>query len=315
LSTRGCVAVKTGTGWRGVYNHSDSYPTGLGKELWEHLKGKDLKKFAEELLRFDDWRNYLAGGVCPYCGRRGLSQPHSIGGGISGREPGGAASCFGDARFKTKREMREYYRGLPGWRGRNYEIEREIEHEWEIRRNIRRTGFPDPAVKYHKHGPLDPSHQHIVSEDPDPLFIEWVYVVNPEKRELEVLAHQGIPSDGPVALKPVPSREGYFDYGHCKYRHVRIARFSLDGPEPDWEQIETLGRICISLDCEEEEELVFRQLKEGRINRTTCVICCGEALGYPGKDVAHLSCLRSRLEELGGDAQAWIGGLRREYCG
>jgi hypothetical protein len=79
MSTRGCVAIAQGDGWLGVYNHSDSYPTWLGKQLWNHLQGKDLKQFADELLSYDDWREYLAGGVCEYCGEK-AGQPHSISG-------------------------------------------------------------------------------------------------------------------------------------------------------------------------------------------------------------------------------------------
>ena len=81
MSTRGCVAVKQDFGqWQGVYNHFDSYPTGLGKELWDYFKRNniDLQKFSQELLKYDDWRNYLNGGLCPYCGKTGLSQPHSL---------------------------------------------------------------------------------------------------------------------------------------------------------------------------------------------------------------------------------------------
>lgn len=85
MSTRGSVAIKQDFGeWRGVYNHYDSYPEGLGKELWAYLKVNniDLKKFAEELLKYDDWRNYLNGGLCPYCGKTNLGQPHTLTGKI-----------------------------------------------------------------------------------------------------------------------------------------------------------------------------------------------------------------------------------------
>lgn len=81
MSTRGSVAIKQDFGqWQGVYNHFDSYPEGLGKELWAYFKKNniDLKKFAEELLQYDDWRNYLNGGLCPYCGKTGAGQPHSL---------------------------------------------------------------------------------------------------------------------------------------------------------------------------------------------------------------------------------------------
>lgn len=46
MSTRGLIARKTKTGFEGVYHHFDSYPQGLGNELWNtyhgHFQG-DLK--------------------------------------------------------------------------------------------------------------------------------------------------------------------------------------------------------------------------------------------------------------------------------
>jgi hypothetical protein len=33
MGTRGCIAIAQGDGWQGVYNHWDSYPTELGKQL------------------------------------------------------------------------------------------------------------------------------------------------------------------------------------------------------------------------------------------------------------------------------------------
>ena len=78
MATRGIVAVGTKENWRGVYNHYDSYPTGLGRDLFEHIKTQsDVQTFANNLLQFDDWRNYLRGGICPYCGKK-TTQPHSI---------------------------------------------------------------------------------------------------------------------------------------------------------------------------------------------------------------------------------------------
>ena len=314
MSTRGCVAIKTKSGWRGIYNHSDSYPTGLGKELWEHLKEKDLNKFAEELLHYDDWRNYLAGGVCPYCGRRGLSQPHSIASAIWNREFGKVRyPDFGTGRFKTKQEMRDYYRSLPAWRGCEEEIEREIEQEWEVRRNIRRTGFPDPEAKYHKHAPLDLPKQQITSENPDPLFIEWVYVVEPKQRTMEIFTNQGFITHGPAGIEPTLSEDGYFDYGHCKYRHVCVAKVSLDYAEPDWDFIEYLVSEPLALeDLMSEERLIVKQLKDGGIRRSECSLCCQPVLTYDDTAV-HSRCLRKALEHLGGDSETWVQGLMLEF--
>lgn len=79
MSTRGCIAVKKGKGWVGVYNHFDSYPTGLGQELFQALhESPDLKATAKNLLKLGDWRNVKSGGKCCYCGKTGLGQAHDI---------------------------------------------------------------------------------------------------------------------------------------------------------------------------------------------------------------------------------------------
>jgi hypothetical protein len=145
MSTRGCVAVKTGKSWRGVYNHSDSYPQGLGAALHEYLLITDLKKFAKDLIRYDDWRDYLNGGVCKYCGGIGLGQPHSISGVI---------------------------------------------HE---SLNPGQDKYPDPERKYHKHEysgvERNKIRANIVPKNAkyEALFIEWVYVVDPENRMIDIL--------------------------------------------------------------------------------------------------------------------------------
>lgn len=62
MSTRGCVAVGVPRKWEGIYNHCDSYPSGLGKDLWDILRHqKDLKGFAERLLKCGSWPGFLAG--------------------------------------------------------------------------------------------------------------------------------------------------------------------------------------------------------------------------------------------------------------
>lgn len=126
MSTRGVVAVGTMAKWRGIYNHSDSYPTELGKMLYEHLsneiikEGKTLAEVGEAILKFDDWRNYLKGGVCEYCGKI-ASEPDSINGGIYGMaKPGIYADpeCkhhhhepLGKTYYYTQRDISK----KPGW--------------------------------------------------------------------------------------------------------------------------------------------------------------------------------------------------------
>jgi hypothetical protein len=235
VSTRGCVAIGTPACWRGVYNHWDSYPTGLGKTVWDHLQallgsGKTLEQFAGELLRYDDWRAYLRKGICEYCGKR-TTQPHSISGVVSLREE----------KFKSKAAIRRYYRSVPAWRCHDKEIEAAIRREWQIRANVQRTGYPDPRAIYHEHDLRPVKEQQITSDNPDPLFIEWVYVVEPKARTFFVLSHRGQPTPSgnlPVGESPQPVGNGRWDYGHCIYWHELAGSFPIDGSEPNWAKLE-----------------------------------------------------------------------------
>ena len=243
LSTRGCVAIKRGSGWIGVYNHSDSYPTGLVKDLWDYLHqdGVDLRQFAEELLKYDDWRNFLEGGICPYCGKVGQGQPHSIRGDVA------YPSLVGEfRRYESADEMRRHFRELPAWQGRDEEIEREVQGALRIKRNVERTGFPDPQARYHEHGKLI---DKITSEDADPLFIEWVYVIDPERRTITILTHQSDGKTSGAVSGDVRLRDdGFWDYGHCAYRHIVVCEISVDGDEPEWSLIEQSGDALSSAD-------------------------------------------------------------------
>lgn len=53
MSTRAVIARQTNDGWQGVYQHSDGYPTGLGRELWSalhHEEGGDVPAFVHAVI-------------------------------------------------------------------------------------------------------------------------------------------------------------------------------------------------------------------------------------------------------------------------
>lgn len=160
MSTRGCVAVGVPLKWEGLYNHCDSYPAGLGVDLWDILRHqRDLKDFCSRLLRHDSWAGFLAG------------------------ELG--------------------------------------------------TGY-DASL----------NANHITSENPDPLFIEWVYIIDPERGMLHVMRNHGVGKDDwskpridPPAL--LPGR--IVDYGRFQYKHVLVASLKLGGPDPDWAALSRRG--------------------------------------------------------------------------
>lgn len=237
MGTRGAVAIKNGGGFVGVYNHWDSYPQGLGKELWDYLHrdGIDLKQFADELLKYDDWRNFRGGGVCEYCGKVGLGQPHSISGVI----------CYPDIpnRYKDADEMREYFRQLPAWQGKDDDIEKEVRFAVAVATNIEITGYPDPDSILHQHGNLT---DKITNDNADPLFIEWVYVIDP-KRMVEVLAHRRAKGTHTESS----DCGGYHEWQSPNYEHYLLATYPLDGNEPNWEELDDkadqIGNIAYKL--------------------------------------------------------------------
>jgi hypothetical protein len=205
MATRGCVAVGTPDKWRGVYNHWDSYPTGLGISLAYHIKkeigqGKTFKQICEDILNYDDWRNYLNGGVCPYCGRK-ASQPHSI-------------SIILWVPKEIERILRTDDKNLEP-------------HEIEIKNNLHKTGHPDPEIRYHKHeimGTERLKKLQITSEDVNPLEIEWVYVLDPDKERMYVLYSTE------VALN--------------QWRYALVGSFNLDEileDKIDWKALEQIA--------------------------------------------------------------------------
>lgn len=146
MSTRGCVAVKKGNDFTGIYNHFDSYPAGLGADLWRYLqdamKKNTLKEITTQLLKYDDWRNFLNGGICEYCGARGKGQPHSISGMVCS-EP----------------------------------------YEGKVQEAFEKTGYPDPKSKYHKHGKLT---DKFTKKDIPDSWVEYVYVIDVKNKNLEI---------------------------------------------------------------------------------------------------------------------------------
>ena len=51
MATHGIIARVTGDGFIGSYHHRDSYPSGLGREIWRTLQGR-FGRDPEAFLRF-----------------------------------------------------------------------------------------------------------------------------------------------------------------------------------------------------------------------------------------------------------------------
>ena len=143
---------------------------------------------------------------------------------------------------KTEKEIREYWEAMPWAKENPEQVKQSIEDELEILHNIEQTGYPDPEAKYHRH--ITKDEAQITNLDPDPLFMEWVYVVNPDEKTITILANESDKkTKGAVrGGNPILRADGYYDYGHCALKHIEVVKFSIDGPEPDWDRIEKKGR-------------------------------------------------------------------------
>jgi len=155
MPTRGCVAVGTIDSWKGVYNHSDSYPTGLGKEIWGLLKNKykgDVKAFEKDMLEKKSWRALI------------------------------------DDKFKN--------------------------------------AIDDVMTE----------------KEADPLFIEWVYIINPKDSTLSIMAHKydsNFAGKEPTDKVKV-EKGGWWNYGHIRCKHDLLIKIDVNGKEPDWVALEKM---------------------------------------------------------------------------
>jgi hypothetical protein len=237
MGTRGCVAVRQpGGGWRGVYNQFDSYPTGLGSKVYAEAKKKGLKKLAEEVLSFGDWREYESGGICEFCGKK-AGQPHTIEGTISGYT---GVDYAGDRKAKLKaknvEELTEAIRTSPIGGAFPEMAPFNAQRQWPIVQNMKRTGYPDPEVKHHKHG--DGPEDQITDKDADALYIEWVYVLDPVENTIDVLKSRAV--KGKVRKS-----------GVSEYEHIKVTSIPMKGKAPDWKHVQKLGQKAAGYDEDE----------------------------------------------------------------
>jgi len=234
MSTRGFVGIGTVGQWSARYNHSDSYPTELGAEVWATAQrflhnDRQLKSFAQRLLGFTDWRQMASGGRCEYCGQI-TGQPHSISGGMFVHEI-------------TATTIDDYTAQLQS----TYSVSSERAHElaaeeWPIIENIHRTGYPDPEAHYHAHDSQDPDDIAITPENADWLFMEWGYIIDPDRQILHVFV--GCVETPLTYTVEIIRSNGEHEYWRNKKRYTcaLVDSYNLTGPEPDWHTVEVAGQ-------------------------------------------------------------------------
>lgn len=204
MSTRGVIGVKTPTGWRGLYNHSDSYPEWLGKRIFGLLSDMSMEAYYTS-----------EGGLMPKEKKKETMQAI--------------------LRYFVKRYIDGHPAGWHSFPNMCYCHDRP-----EI------FGIPPEQVS---------RDDTMTSDNPDPLSIEWIYLVDPEEMTLTILtaAHadykeMGAPSPKAYADEK-PYKDGWWEYPticFCKHfvtKVINLYEYNATWQswefvrEPDWKKV------------------------------------------------------------------------------
>lgn len=259
MSTRGAIAYRAGDGWEGVYNHSDSYPTGLGKELWAFINGGRLA-FSDETAEAH--------------GAQALVDLIKV-------TPQGFSAFDAINRTKVERALATYAADSP-YRDTMVQMYGDGRFDGphgaytstELQGTEPLRGcYPDPVgwKRETRYGVTEPNSMEPCGDTTcDPLFMEWVYVIDADAQIMTILASRSVEVDGPghdmfrhkdrdtikggcnLMFDCSPTRTPGRSYRpshwvkdhtpETRYRHEVMAQVSLTGDEPDWGAIEGLRR-------------------------------------------------------------------------
>jgi hypothetical protein len=113
----------------------------------------------------------------------------------------------------------------------------------ETQGNFDSTGYPDPEVKHHEHG--EGATDQMTDQNSDPLYIEWVYVLDPVSGLITVFCSRKTadlkPGQHGTWSEPITLRrlDGTVEQlGGHHWVHVLAGQFSVHDPEPDWDRIQ-----------------------------------------------------------------------------
>ena len=212
MATRGAIARLNGVGrFRGVYHHWDSYPTGLGKTLFQVYQGH----FGRDL---DAMLRYL----------------------INDHPAGWSTINHTDFSLPAGYSEVGYLNGPCRVCGRVFDDHRETLEEFEARRASDPTAVDNRQVLGHAfeavqpgprcfcHGERSEEAQVIHERSAAGAGVEWVYAFDTDTRHMVILSSYS--DSGSKML-------GAFGFGDTNAHWRIVADVDLDGAEPDWETV------------------------------------------------------------------------------
>ena len=90
------------------------------------------------------------------------------------------------------------------------------------------------------------SNMIVTSKNPDPLFMEWVYILDRDDASMTILKSKVVPPENEemndVFIDQTERDDGKWDYGHCISWHSKIDVVKFDGDCPRWDLMEKSKR-------------------------------------------------------------------------
>lgn len=216
MSTRGVIARPNGDGFVGRYHHWDSYPSGLGKTLYDWAQQLPLDRMLRLLLDEHPagWSTIVR------------TDPALAPGFINISHPERRCVLCG---MKLWEHYRQYYqqKGLPlperfGCVPRDVYLLTDHAPEQET--------FPaDSRPQCYCHGERGEPEQVVTEKDASAIGCEYAYVIDEKAGTMAILSSYC--RDGRKMI-------GMFGMGDPEAVWRPIAIVSLDGPEPDWERLD-----------------------------------------------------------------------------
>jgi len=222
MSTRGVIARQNGDGFVGRYHHWDSYPSGLGKTLYDWAQRMPLDRMLRLLLD-----EHPAGWST-----------------IVGKDPTMTPGFVDDYDVDRRcticgMKVWEHYRQYYGKDGRAPLPERFAHVPKDIylltdHSPERETLAIDHRPSCYCHGDRHEDIDQVLTEkDATACGCEYAYVFNEEARTMSILSSYC--RDGVKMI-------GMFGMGDPEAIWQPVAVIDLDGPEPDWKHLDSIAK-------------------------------------------------------------------------
>ena len=214
MSTRGVIARQKGDSFEGRYHHWDSYPTGLGKTLWE-LAHNQFKGDIEGMLRI--LIDEHPAGWSTIC-----NKDFSLSVGYNNLDKGNCLTCGKPSWEHYYQEWDSHGKRLTAKARQSMAngIYMALEHSFEVQRTIN--------AECYCHGDRSEDELLVTEKNAADMGCEYAYVFS-DNGVMTILS--SLNCDGSKMI-------GMFGMGNPEARWGVLAAVPLDGLEPDWHALQ-----------------------------------------------------------------------------